>query len=81
MVLLDVVYLSMNRNKSYGNVTLKLMEDIMQEIELITRYCNLVFIGQLSSRMPVNLFYLVMNAKELVILVSVMKHYKKKTHL
>ena len=34
MVLLDVVYLSMNRNKSYGNVILKLMEDIMREIEL-----------------------------------------------
>ena len=44
MVLLDVVYLSMNRDKSYGNVTPKPMEDIMREIELLTRYCSLVFI-------------------------------------
>jgi hypothetical protein len=71
MVLLDVMYLSMNRNKSYGNVTLKLMEGIMREIELLTRSCNLVFIVLLSSRMPVSLFYLVMNVKELVISVSV----------
>ena len=48
MVLLDVVYLSMNRNKSYGNVTLKLMEGIMLEIELLTRYCNMDFISLLS---------------------------------
>ena len=73
MVLLDVVYLSMNRNKSYGNVTSMLMEDIMREIELLTRYCNLVFIDQLSSRMPASLFYLVMNVKELVISVSIKK--------
>ena len=73
MVLLDVVYLSTNRDKSYGNVIPKLMEDIMQEIELLTMYCNLVFIGLLSSRMPISLFYLVMNAKELVISVSVKK--------
>ena len=73
MVLLDVVYLSMNRNKSYGNVTPKLMEDIMRETELLTRYCNLVFIGLLSSKMPVSLFYLVMNVKELEILVSIKK--------
>jgi hypothetical protein len=73
MVLLDVVYLSMNRNKSYGNVTPKLMEGIMREIELLTRYYNLVFIGLLSSRMPVSLFYLVMNVNELVISVSVKK--------
>ena len=73
MVLLDVVYLRMKRNKSYGNVTLKLMEDIMREIEVLTRYCNLVFIGLLSSRMLVSLFYLVMNVKELVISVSVKK--------
>ena len=71
MVLLDVVYLSMNRDKSYGNVTPKLMEGIMREIELLTRYCNLDFIGLLSSRMPVSLFYLVMNFKELVISISV----------
>ena len=64
MVLLDVVYLSMNRDKSYGNVIPKLMEGIMRETELLTRYCNLVFIGLLSSRMPVSLFYLVMNVKE-----------------
>ena len=73
MVLLDVVYLSMNRDKSYGNVTLKLMEGIMRVTELLTRYCNLDFIGLLSSRMPVSLLYLVMNVKELVILVSVRK--------
>ena len=64
MVLLGVVYLSMNRNKSYGNVTPKLMEDITREIELLIRSCNLFFIGLLSSRMPVSLFYLVMNVKE-----------------
>lgn len=65
MVLLDVVYLSMNRNKSYGNVTLKLMEDIMRETEPLIRYCNLVFIGLLSSRMPVSLSHLVMNVSVL----------------
>ena len=64
MVLLDIVYLSMNRNKSYGNVTPKLMEDIMREIELLIRYCNLGFIGLHSSRMPVSSSYLVMNVKE-----------------
>ena len=64
MVLLDVVYLSMNRDKSFGNVTLKLMEGTMLEIELLTRYCNLDFIGPLSSRMPISLSYLVMNVKE-----------------
>ena len=73
MVLLDVVYLSMNRDKSYENVTPKLMEDIMRETELLIRYCNLGFIGLLSSRMPVSLFYLVMNVNELVISVSVKK--------
>ena len=57
MVLLDVVYLSMNSNKSYGNVTPKLMMDITQEIELLIRYCNLVFIGLLSSRMPVSFVF------------------------
>ena len=64
MVLLDVVYLSMNRDKSYGNVTLKLMKGIMLEIEPLIRYCNPVFIGPFSSRMPVSLSYLVMNVKE-----------------
>ena len=64
MVLLDVVYLSMNRDKSYGNVTLKLMEDIMLEIELLISYCSLDFIGLLSSRMLVSMSHLVMNVKE-----------------
>ena len=73
MILLDVVYLSMNRDKSYGNDTPKHMEGIMRETELLTRYCNMVLIGLLSSRMHVSLFYLVMNAKELVISVSVKK--------
>ena len=73
MVLLDIVYLSMNKDKSYGSVTPKGMEDIMLEIELLTRYCNLNFIGHLSSRMPVSLSYLVMNVKEKVISVSVKK--------
>ena len=73
MVLLDIVYLSMNRNRSYASVTPKLMEDTMPEIELHIRHCNLVFIGLLSSRMLVSLSYLVMNVKELVILVDVKK--------
>ena len=64
MVLLDVVYLSMNRDKSYGNVTPKVMEGIMLEIELLIRYCSLDFIGLLSSRMRVSSSYLVMNVKE-----------------
>ena len=42
-MLLDVVYLSMNRNISYASVTPKLMEDTMLEIELHIRYCNPVF--------------------------------------
>ena len=73
MVLLDIVYLSMNKNKSYTSVTLNPMEDTMLEIELHIRYCNLVFIGLLSSRMPVSLSCLAMNVKELVILVDVKK--------
>ena len=73
MVLLDVVCLSMNRNISYASVTLRHMDDTTLEIELHIRYCNPVFIGLLSSRMPVSLSYLVMNAKELVILVDVKK--------
>ena len=73
MVLLGVVYLSMNRYRSYASVTPKLMADTMLEIELHIRYCNPVFIGLLSSRMLVSLSFLVMNAKELVILVDVMK--------
>jgi len=73
MVLLDVVYLSMNRNKSYASATPKLMEDTMLEIELHIRYCNMVSIGLLSSGMPVSLSYLVMNVKELLISVDVKK--------
>ena len=73
MVLLDVVYLSMNRNRSYASVTLNPMEDTMLEIELHSRYYNLVSIGLLFSKMLVSLSYLVMNVKELVILVCVRK--------
>ena len=73
MVLLDVVYLSMNRNRSYASVTPRLMEDTTLEIELHIRYCNLVFIGLLSSKMLVSLSCLVMNVKELVILAVVKK--------
>ena len=73
MVSSDVVYLSMNRNRSYASVTPRPMEGITLEIELHIRYCNPVFIGLLSSRMLVSLSYLVMNAKGLVILVDVRK--------
>ena len=73
MVLLDVVYLSMDRNRSYASVTPRPTEDTMLEIELHTRYYNLVFIGLLSSKMLVSLSYIVMNVKELVILVDVKK--------
>ena len=73
MVLLDVVYLSMNRNRSYASVTPNHMEDTTLEIELHIRYCNPVFIGLLSSSLTVSLSYLVMNVKELVILVDVKK--------
>ena len=55
MVLLEVVYLRMNRNRSYASVTPRLMGDTMLETELHIRYCNPVFIGLLSSRMPVSL--------------------------
>ena len=64
MVLLDVVYLSMNSNRSYASVTLNHMEDTKLEIELHIRYYNLVFIGLLSSKMLVSLSYHVMNVKE-----------------
>ena len=64
MVLLDIVYLSMKRDKFYRNVTPELMEDIKRETELLTRYCNQVSIGPLSSRMPVSLSCLVTNVKE-----------------
>ena len=73
MVLLDFVYLSINRNRSYASVTPRLMEDTTLEIELHIRYCNPVFIGLLYSKMPVSLSCLVMNVKELVILVEVKK--------
>ena len=73
MVLLDVVYLSMNRNKSYGSVIPRHTEGTLLETELRIRYYNLVFTGLVSSRTPVSTFYLVMNAKELVMLVSVRK--------
>ena len=48
-MLLDVVYLSMNRNISYASVTPRLMEDTTLEIELHIRYCNPVFIGLLKD--------------------------------
>ena len=64
MVLLDVVWLSMNRNRSYASVTPKLMGDTMLEIELLIRYCSLDFIGLLYSRMLASLSRLVMNVKE-----------------
>ena len=57
----------------HASVTPRPTEDTMLAIELHTRYCNPVFIGLLSSRMPVSLSCLVMNAKELVISVSVKK--------
>ena len=72
-MLLDVVYLSMNRNISDASVTLRLMEDTTLEIELHIRYCNPVFISLLFSKMHVSLSCLVMNVKELVILVDVKK--------
>ena len=73
MELLDVVYLSMNRKRSYASATPKLMEDTTREMELHIRYCNQVFIGLLFSKMHVSLSCLVMNVKELVILVDVKK--------
>ena len=72
-MLLDVVYLSMNKNKSYASVTLNPKEGTTLETELHTRYYSLVFISLLSSKMHVSLSYLVMNVKELVILVDVKK--------
>ena len=72
-MLLDVVYKSMSKNKSYGSVTPRHTEDTMLEPELHIRYYNLVFIGLLSLRMHVSLFSLVTNVKELVTLVDIMK--------
>ena len=73
MVLLGVVYLSMNRNRSYASVTPRLMEGTTLEIELHIRCCNPGSMGPLSLRIPVNLPSLVMNANGLVILVDVRK--------
>ena len=73
MVLLDVVYLSTNRNRSYASVIPRLMEDTTLEIELHIRYCNPGSIGPLSLKMPVSLSCLVINVKELVTLVDVRK--------
>ena len=66
-------HVDLPKERSYASVTPRLMEDTMLEIELHTRYCDPVFIGLLSSRMPVSLSCLVMNVKELVILVDVKK--------
>jgi hypothetical protein len=51
-----------------------LMEDIMLEIELHKKFYNQVFIDLLFLKMQESLFYLVMNAKELVIFLDVMKY-------
>jgi hypothetical protein len=50
-----------------------LMEDIMLEIELHKRFYNQVFIGQPSLKMLEDMFYLVMNVKELVIFLDAIK--------
>jgi hypothetical protein len=50
-----------------------LMEDIMLEIELHKKLYNQVFIGLLFLKMEESLFYLLMNAKELVIFLDAMK--------
>jgi hypothetical protein len=50
-----------------------LMEDIMLEIELHKRFYNQVFIGQPSLKMLEGMFYVLMNVKELVIFLDVMK--------
>jgi hypothetical protein len=50
-----------------------LMEDIMLEIELHKRFYSQVFIGLPFLKMLGNLFYLVMNAKELEIFLDAMK--------
>jgi hypothetical protein len=50
-----------------------LMEDIMLEIELHKKFSNQVFISLLFLRIQESLFYLVMNAKELVIFLDTMK--------
>jgi hypothetical protein len=50
-----------------------LMEDIMLEVELLKRFYNHVFIGQPFLKMLEGIFYLLMNVKELVIFLDVMK--------
>ena len=50
-----------------------LMDDIMLGIELHKMFYNQVFIGLLFIWMQENVFYLVMNAKELVIFLDAMK--------
>ena len=72
-MLLDIVYLSMNKNRSYASATPRLTEDTMLEIELRIRYGNPIFIGLLFLKMPVSLSCLVMHVKGLVILVDVKK--------
>jgi hypothetical protein len=49
------------------------MEDIMLEIELCKRFYNQVFIGLPFLKMLESLFYLAMNAKELVIFLDTVK--------
>ena len=73
MVLLDVVYLCMNRRRSYTSIIPRPTEGTMMEIELHTKYYNLVFISILSPRMLVRMSCLAMNAREFVILVDVRK--------
>jgi hypothetical protein len=63
----------MNNKRYYGNVMVVLMEDIMPEIELHKKFYNQVFIGLPFLKMLGNLFYLVMNAKELEIFLDAMK--------
>jgi hypothetical protein len=73
MVLCKDVFQNMNNKRYRGNVMVVLMEDIMLEIELHKRFYNQVFIGLPFLKMQENLFYLVMNAKELVIFLDAMK--------
>ena len=61
------------QDRFYESVTPNLMGDTTLEIELHTRYYNLVFIGLLSSKMLVSLSYHLMNVKEYVTLVDVKK--------
>ena len=72
-MLLDVVYLSMNTNKSYAKCHSEAYGGHHAGDRTAHKVLQSVFIGLLSSRMPVSLSYLVMNVKELVILVDVKK--------